>query len=55
MKKFKFRYSMTKGLTVTVRANNWEEAADKAIVELDNRYAKLGKEPPVAWTLWRTR
>jgi hypothetical protein len=52
MIKYQFQYSMTPGCTVTVKANDYEQACYKARTELDRRYEKAGKEPPVGWTLW---
>jgi hypothetical protein len=36
---------------VTVRADNYDDAVDKALRELDRRCEKTNREPPVAWDL----
>lgn len=48
---YTFSYGYWAGATVTVRADNEAEARLKASEVMDKRYEKLGKEPPVAWTL----
>jgi len=49
--KYKFSYGYWAGATVTVDATSEDEARIKARAEMDRRYEKLGKEPPVAWRL----
>jgi hypothetical protein len=49
--KFQFQYASWKGATVTVYAASRESALTKARQEMDRRYAKQDREPPVAWTL----
>lgn len=51
MFKFKFQYAYWAGATVTVKANDLNAARIKARKEMDRRYQKLDREPPVAWTL----
>jgi hypothetical protein len=49
--KFKFQYAYWPGATVTVKAKDLPAAKIKAREEMDRRYRKLDREPPVAWTL----
>lgn len=51
MLKWTFQYAYWAQATVTVRAATETEARQKACVEMDRRYDKAGKEPPVGWTL----
>lgn len=51
MNKYKFSYGYHSTMTVTVKARFYDQAIDKACVELDRRYAKADREPPVGWTL----
>lgn len=46
-----FAYGPHPGQTVTVVAPSSDAAVPLARELLDRRYSKLGKEPPVAWTL----
>lgn len=49
--RWKFHYGDWPNMTVTVDATSLEQAERRARDELDRRYEKLGKEPPVSWTL----
>lgn len=51
MNSYKFKYAYWNGATVTVRAKTQEEAQLKARDEMDRRYEKADREPPVGWTL----
>lgn len=51
MNSYKFKYAYWKGATVTVRAKTEDEARIKARNEMDRRYEKKDREPPVCWTL----
>lgn len=51
MNKYQFSYGYWAGATVTVRAKTYEQAVGKARCEMDRRYEKKDREPPVAWTL----
>ena len=51
MKLYTFSYGHWARATVTVHAKNEDSAIMKARDTMDKRYERLGKEPPVAWTL----
>lgn len=51
LKKYTFQYAEWANATVTVKARSMGDAMEKARATLDARYEKLGKEPPVGWTL----
>jgi hypothetical protein len=51
MKRYTFKYGHWARATVTVHAKNEGSARRKARDMMDKRYERLGKEPPVAWTL----
>ena len=51
MNSYTFRYAYWKRATVTVRARDPITALAKAREEMDRRYDRAGKEPPVAWSL----
>lgn len=51
MMKWTFQYAYWSTATVTVRAWTEDQARAKAAAEMDRRYAKRDKEPPVGWTL----
>ena len=51
MKRYTFMYGHWDRATVTVYAKDEDSAMMKARDMMDNRYERLGKEPPVAWTL----
>lgn len=48
---YQFSYGAWPQATVTVRAPDAKSAHRKACEEMDRRYEKAGREPPVAWTL----
>jgi hypothetical protein len=49
--KWQFNYGAGAWQMVTVRAQSYQAAIMAARNELDKRYEKAGKEPPVGWTL----
>ena len=51
MNSYTFRYAYWKRATVTVRARDPITALAKAREEMDRRYERAGREPPVAWSL----
>ena len=51
MNRYTFRYAAWERATVTVKARDPITALSKAREEMDRRYEKANKEPPVAWSL----
>lgn len=51
MNRYTYRYAHWKNATVTVYAKDEGLALMKARDEMDRRYERAGKEPPVGWSL----
>ena len=49
--KFTFAVGIARSRTVTVHAENMDDARLRAIEALDRRAEKSGAEPPVAWDI----
>lgn len=49
--RFKFAVGIGHHTTVTVKANSYVQAVNRAREEMDRRYEKADREPPVGWDL----